>query len=171
MSVLVEAISVVVLRSAIDAHYPGGVRALERDSPGGTFCTDGYLARAGFLAQKDAEFFASMLEASGLVENVKGTAADFVIVDQNLGPARPCLWLEQGRERDGTPVVWHAVARRGALHVPNGWQPLTNLRIGVAPGRPFGKFVRFLRTEGDLDWFHDRRSGRLLATQRYLIAH
>ena len=171
MSVLAEAISVVISRAAVDRAYRGGIAALARDCPAQTFCTDGYLARAGFMSIRDAAFFTRMLEASGLVAQVNGVAADFVVVDQNLGPSQPCLWLELGRERDGTPVAWHAAARRGDRHVPDAWQPTRGVRIGDAPGRPFAKFVRFVGTEDRLDWYHDRRSGRLVAMARPFVAH
>lgn len=171
MSVLIEAISVVVSRSAVDRAYPGGIHALARVAPRETFCTDGYLVRIGFYAPEDAAYFAAMLEASGLRAEAAGAAADFVVVDQNLGPAKPCLWLETGRERDGTPVGWHALARRGVLHVPNEWRPVSGTRIGDAPGRPFSKFVRRVGREDRLDWYHDRRSGRLISMARPFPAH
>lgn len=171
MSVLADAISVIVARAAIDKHYPGGWHGFERDAPRETTCTDGYLARAGFYAQEDADYFLQLIAAAGLVLEKNGAAVDAVLVDQNLGPARPCLWLELGRERDGTRAAWHAAARRGTLHVPAGWEPVRGRRLGDRPGRAFGTLVRFLKTEDSVDWYHDRGSGRLVSMLRPFTAH
>ena len=172
MSVLAEAISVIISRAAIDKSYPGGYAALERDAPTETICTDGYLVRVGFYAMDDAQFFLRMLAASGLVIERHGIAIDAVLIDQNLGPSRTCLWIELGRERDGTLVCWHAAARRGALHVPIDWEPGRGPRLGDSPGRAFAKkLVRFIKTEDSLDWYHDRRSGRLVSMPSPFVAH
>ncbi len=123
MSVLAEAFSVVVSRAAIDRLYAGGLEALRRDAPGGTFCFDGLIARAGFNSRAAADFFAALLRASGLTHFVRGHAADFVLVEGLRGPLSPCLWLEFGHDRHGIPMCWHAAARRGVLRVPDGWEP------------------------------------------------
>ncbi len=171
MSVLADAISVIVSRTAIDKAYPGGWAGFERDAPRDTTCTDGYLARAGFLAAADAEYFLRVLGAAGLAVERGGIAVDAVLVDQNLGAARPCLWLELGRERDGTRAAWHSAARRGTLHVPACWEPARGRRVGEAAGRAFGSLVRYLKTEDSVDWYHDRGSGRLVSMARPFTAH
>jgi hypothetical protein len=132
MSVLAEAFSVIVSRAAIDRTYPGGVEAFRRDAPAGTFCTDGLLARAGFPTRASADFFAALLRASGLTQLVGGHAADFVLIDEQSGPLAPCLWLEHGRDRRGLRLCWHAVGRRGVLHVPEGWEPEADRLPGSA---------------------------------------
>lgn len=171
MSVLTEAISVVVLRAAAEKAYAGGAAGLASDAPGETFCADGYLLRVGFFNPEDARFFVDLLVAGGLERSRNGIAADFVVVDQNVGPLTPCLWLETGTERDGTPVAWHAAARRGDLHAPIGWRPLRGGRLGDWPGRPFSRLVRFVKREDRTDWFHDRHTGRLVGMPRPFTAH
>lgn len=171
MSVLAEAISVVAVRAAVEKHYAGGLAALARDAVREMFCYDGYLVRAGFFSMEDANFFAEVLQAGGLTRERNGAAADFALLDQNVGPRGHCLWLDFGKERDGTPVCWHAAARRGTLHAPIGWRPERGMRVGDAPGRPFERFVRFLKSEDQVDWYHDRRSGRLIGMPRPFVAH
>jgi hypothetical protein len=122
VSVLAEAISVVMSCSAVQRHYPGGLAALARDTPAGSFCSDGLLARAGFTSRGAAEFFAALMRASGLTQFVRGHAADYVLVDEQSGPLSACLWLEFGHDRNGVALCWHAAARRGSLRVPEGWQ-------------------------------------------------
>jgi hypothetical protein len=52
MAVLVEAISVVVRRDAIDRSYEGGWVAFVSSVPNATLCTDDQLARVGFMDPK-----------------------------------------------------------------------------------------------------------------------
>jgi hypothetical protein len=66
MSVLAEAISVIVCNAALQQGYPGAVAGFAADVPAGSFCTDGLIARAGFLAIEEAEFFLGLLRASGV---------------------------------------------------------------------------------------------------------
>jgi len=171
MSVLAEAISVVILRSVVEKRYPGGVRALAGECGSETFCADAHLLRVGFYSLEAAAFLAALLEASGLERARHGVAADFVLIDQNVGPLTQCLWLEFGRERDGTPVCWHAVGRRGNVQVPAGWRPEQGQRIGESANRPFARVVRFVKREDSTDWYHDRRSGRLIGLPAAFVAH
>jgi len=171
MSVLAEAVSVIVPRAVIDRAYPGGLDAFLRDCPNRTVCTDGLLVRAGFLKHEDAEYFAGLLAAEGLRVRERDVFVDVAIVDQNTGPLAVCLWLEFARERDGTPVCWHAAARRGALHVPEGWEREVSLTQARFIGRPFVEQLRFLRAEARLDWFHDRASGRVFAAPPMFPVH
>ncbi len=136
MSVLAEAFSVVVSRAAIDRLYAGGLEALRRDAPAGSFCADGLIARVGFGSRAAAEFFAALLRASGLSQFVRGHAADFVLVDGQSGPSCPCLWLEFGHDRHGIPMCWHATARRGVLRVPDGWEPGRRPRVEAREAGP-----------------------------------
>lgn len=171
MTVLAEAISVVISRTASARHYPGGLQELARVCPRETFCADAHLVRAGFYSMEDAQFLAHMLEASGLAGTVGGHAADFVLIDQNLGPLAPCLWIEFKRERDGTPVCWHALGRRDALMVPVGWRRERRNALADVPGAPFTRFVRRIASEENVDWYHDRRSGRLVSLARPFAVH
>jgi hypothetical protein len=171
MSVLAEAFSVVVPVSVLKRGYPDGLDGFARDCPNGSFCSDGVLARVGFLARKDAEYFLSMLTSAGLTVKSRDVYIDAALIDQNTGPVATCLWLELGRERDGTPVCWHVAARRGVLHVPEGWEPSPSFNAAGFLGRPFGKLLRHLRGEAGRDWFHDRSSGKVFSTPRAIVLH
>jgi hypothetical protein len=162
MSVLAEAISVVVCRAAIDHSYMGGMAAFERDAPSGTFCSDGLLARAGFYTVEQAEYFVAVLRACGLRSDASGVAADCVVVDRNLGPMKTCLWVEFGYNRAGIALCWHTAGRRGNLCAPAGWTPPSK-PIGDAPGQAFGRQVRLVQRDHRMEWFRERGSGRLLA--------
>lgn len=97
MAVLVEAISVVVRRDAIDRAYAGGWGEFVRRVPNATLCTDGELARVGFMSPGDTEQYVRGLEARGLVFMREGQARDLVVVDQQRGPTTPCEWIEFAR--------------------------------------------------------------------------
>ena len=49
MSVLIEAISVVIQLEAVERFYPGGLEGLIESPPNGTLCHDDQLVRVGFM--------------------------------------------------------------------------------------------------------------------------
>ena len=108
MSVLIEAISVIVRNQTIDSRYPGGVTGYAADCPNHTFCSDGRLARVGFLSPRDVRFFVEMLESHGLMCRQGWASVDIAVVDQNQGPDPCCLWLDFGHRSDGTAQCWPA---------------------------------------------------------------
>jgi hypothetical protein len=116
MAVLCEGISVIVRRDSIDSRFNGGWAAFEELVPNATLCTDGELARVGFMDPDSVQDFVSELEIGGLVfdaEELRNAAElfgvaedglgddlareDIAVVDQLRGPTRPCNWLEFGR--------------------------------------------------------------------------
>ena len=94
MAVLVEAISVVVRRDAINARYPGGWDGFLGIVPNATLCCDDHLAQVGFMAPADVEAFIHQLERGGLVFERDGRAVDLAVVDQLQGPMFSAEWLE-----------------------------------------------------------------------------
>ncbi len=156
MAVLVEGISVVVRRDAIDAGYPGGWPAFVENAPNATLCTDRELARIGFLDPRAVETFVAALTAHGLVFVDAGCCVDMVVVDQQRGPTVRCEWLEFSAlsvagggkvhacwlyedRRVGHGVHFCESARR--LVAPAGWeyegslsQQFTFVPTGSSPG-------------------------------------
>jgi hypothetical protein len=96
MAVLIEAISLVIRREAIDRTYPGGLERFAGEVPNATLCADDALVRVGFLTASEAAEFAELIEARGLVHLRAGEAADFCRVDQVDGPTDPCRWVSFG---------------------------------------------------------------------------
>jgi hypothetical protein len=68
MAVLVEGISVIVRRDAVQSLYPGGWEGFVADAPNKTLCADPNLARVGFMAPDDVKAFVAQLERVGLSE-------------------------------------------------------------------------------------------------------
>ncbi len=94
MAVLVEAISVIIRRDAINARFSGGWRAFLEAAPNSTLCSDEHLTRVGFMSPADALVFIKQMEKGGLIFLRNGQAADIAIVDQLCGPTTPTEWLE-----------------------------------------------------------------------------
>ena len=94
MAVLVEAISVIVRRDAIDRLYSGGWDSFIKTIPNQSFCTDDELTRVGFLSPDETEAYIDELFTGGLRYLVDGKAQDVCVVDQQRGPMVECDWLE-----------------------------------------------------------------------------
>jgi hypothetical protein len=132
MAVLVEATSVVVRREAIDVWLDGGWARFQDIVPNQTLCTDGELARVGFMTPSDTEGFVKRLEYEGLTFYDGEKAIDLAIVDQDRGPTCRVGWLEvirialdvndesvtAGYLLDGSPAL---PSRTDWLSAPEGW--------------------------------------------------
>jgi hypothetical protein len=171
MSVLIEAISIVVPNDVLQGHYPQGVEGFARDCPNATFCTDGRISRVAFMSARDTGFFLQLLRACGLDYRPEGAAGGVIVVDQNTGPAQPCVWLEFGHNEAGIALAWHAGHRPGKPVVPYGWDHERIDALQYAPGTPFPRRLRYLRTEDSQDWFQDRRTGELLCIGSAFVTH
>jgi hypothetical protein len=94
MAVLVEGISVVVRRDAIEAKIDGGWQAFQELVPNQTLCTDGQLASVSFMSPIDVENFCQSLKQVGLLFTKKGTPHDFAVVGMDTGPTAATPWIE-----------------------------------------------------------------------------
>ena len=94
MAVLVEAISVIVRRDAIDRQFQGGWHEFENVVPNSTLYADDELGRVGFMSPPDVETFVRYLEEGGLTFVKNGKPEDIAVVDQMRGPTMPADWLE-----------------------------------------------------------------------------
>ena len=167
MAVLVEAISVVVRRAAIDAKFPGGWAAFAAHAPNRTLCADGEIARLGFMSPADVESFVRALELAGLTHLDGDTAVDLVVVDQMSGPASPSGWLEFGHVelagRGGKVAACRlAGSRVASIMLPEGWEYEGSLShtYGFIPAGEVDKSLEFLRHENGVDVFLNRLTGR-----------
>lgn len=184
MAVLVEGISVVVRRAAIELRYGGGVDAFVEAVAGPTFCADDELACIGFLATTDAETFCEALATAGLSFGDGGAAADVAIVDQFEGVATMTDWLEFARlDFDGAgheiAVCWFYEGQRfaGALHtpsdelevaIPDGWEYETSLsaKALAIPEDEIAERLEFVRHDASgRDVYRDRATGEELYAQ------
>jgi hypothetical protein len=129
VSVLCEAISVIVSRTALDTCYPGGVVGYELHCPNSTFCHDEWLTRVGFMHPDDVgAFVEALVRRTGLSFVEAGRFVDIAIVDQVSGPTRPCDWLDFSR-KSGVTRAWLSGRDPGELATPPGWAPGRSLSL------------------------------------------
>ena len=171
MPVLVEAFSVIIRAAAISAKYRGGWPRFRSDVPNATFCSDGELARVGFMTPPDFIAYIELLEARGLQHLDGDRAVDFAVVNMLDEPEllHECDWLEFGETEldDGRRVAACRLAGSDSeeLAVPEGWTgPVemmylppeeTNARMRLLRRRPNGVEVFEDRTTGK-EWYAGR---------------
>jgi hypothetical protein len=178
MAVLVEAISVVVRRDAIDRAFDGGWRAFVSRVPNATLCTDNQLARVGFMDPNAVQKFVDGLQAAGLVFLRSDLCIDIAVVDQQRGPTMPCEWLEFARIPFGktggkVAACWlfegprlaagiHLPGESIDLATPNGWtfEGSISERVSFVLTEDVAVRLKYLRTERGLDVFLDTTTGR-----------
>ena len=167
MAVLIEAISVVVRRDAIQRCFPGGWEEFSRTPPNQTYCTDHSLARIGFMNPADVGAYVTMLERNGLTFQDAGQSVDLAVVDQRHGPTVPARWLTMGKveiEGHDVSIAWLGEEYDGGVAVPCGWVPKNCIQY-VDPGDMDDR-VKFLRREKGIDVYLDLRTGKELYTGR-----
>ena len=128
MSVLIEALCVVLKASAVIEKFPGGFEGFAASLPPGTFCADGELVRVGFLRAPDLLDFITRLESAGFVAKPGANEADLVVVDESRGLLAPCAWAEFARVRALVALLEPvAICKRPGtpdepLMTPEGWE-------------------------------------------------
>ena len=153
MPVLCEAFSVIVRRDSIDRVLKNGWEEFLATVPNETLCTDGDLARVGFMDPDAVKKYIKTLEYLGLKflsdeTNVDETkeSIDIAVVDQFSGPTTKCDWIEYGElpiDKTGKKIAccWLFEGRRigGGLHfrqdmnlqivTPSWWEPNKMLKL------------------------------------------
>jgi len=173
--VLVEALSVVIRREAVEDRFPGGWQGFLRQIPNRTLCCDRDLARVGFMNPADVGAYVSTLEAGGLVFQKDDQAVDFVVVDQFRGPTLPASWLKYGRIETGGMKInacWLAERVPAEIALPEGWKyegSLSDTGIFVASDTMNDR-MKFLRRENSLDVYLDQRTGKEVFVGRPAIS-
>jgi len=165
VAVLVEGISIVVLRESIERAYPGGWQGFVDDCPNRTLCADTYLARVGFMTPVDVEAFVHRIEKCGLVLREGGEAVDIAVVDQVEGPTLPCRWLQFGHVEVSGHVVAaarHADCLEMVLIKPDGWRYEESLTAHhtFVPNEQVEERLRLLQEDGSMDVYLDFDTGK-----------
>ena len=125
MAVQVEMLSVVMRADRLAlAEAAGAVFDWRSCNP--TYCTDGDLARVGFMNPLDVRAFVEGLAAHGLVYLDEGRARDLVVIEMGV-PVVPCDWVEVVSlpASDTDPVPVEAARLRGGpprpVSLPEAW--------------------------------------------------
>jgi len=123
MSVLVEAISVIVRVETLKTKYPGGPVRYWLDCPNQTFCTDRILTRVGFMAACDVKVWIDRLQELGFTAVDENNAfVDFAVIDQQDGPTRDCDWLLWGTHKAGYGLTWLKGSDPSECRFPRNWK-------------------------------------------------
>lgn len=180
MAVLVEAISVIVRRGAIDDHYAGGWEGFLRSIPICPFCTDDELVRLSFMTPSDVGIVVGILKEGGLTFLREGKAIDMAVVDQIRGPTTTAEWLEFAHlnfEGSGNKVAacWlyegprmghgtHMTSLNMTLATPEGWTYENSItaRCRFVSNEEREEKLKFLRREGAVDVYLDLTTGKEL---------
>jgi hypothetical protein len=178
MAVLVEAISVVVRRDAIDEKLPGGWETFVEEVSNNTLCTDGTLARVGFMTPEDVEEFMRFLAKGGLTFVKEGKAIDVAVVDQMRGPTTPAEWLEFahipcGNDGGEVAACWlfegprvaagvHVPSMPMNLAVPDEWRYEESLSANslFVPTEEAEERLQFRGHDNGVDVYIDRTTGK-----------
>ena len=134
MSVLVEALSLVVARKVLDVSYPGGTDAFlkwmsEPHVPCRCCCADENLVSASFFGAEDATEVGDDLLLLGFVAEDNGRFYELAFIDQAEGPTLPCDWLEWTKHAEGYSSCWLAGTEPGEFHAPDAWTPEQSRRL------------------------------------------
>ena len=135
MAVLVEGISVLVRKDAIENKMQGGWKRFLLTVPNSTLCHDDELARVGFMEPATTREFMEELESMGLTYIEEGKPVDMLVCDQQSGPLADCEWIQFARfpiegGKVGMAWLWlgsrrgfgvHMPAKGLKLHTPPGW--------------------------------------------------
>ena len=158
MAVLIEALNVLIPVAVLDRRFPGGASAYRDRSPNATFCADGELTRIGFMTPRDTQLFTGALQRLGFeFLDDKGSAVDFVVVDQNTGPTSPCDWLEFGVGNTMSAAWLRGSSPPGQVFCPDGWEP-RETPLTFVPNEELDR-MKFLGRSGPSDRYLDREAG------------
>jgi tetratricopeptide (TPR) repeat protein len=181
MPVLVEGISIILRREAIEKKLPGGWAFFKKAVPEATSCFDDRLARVAFMMPQDAQAYIDHLEQFGLVYLADGYARDLAVVSQFEGIIDSCDWLEFRRVPvPGGGEVAVCRYRRGPaeetedwgqpleIATPPGWiyeESLSSKSVYV-PRSEMDKRLKYLRTENRTEVYLDLETGKEVYTGR-----
>ncbi|HEX6576662.1 MAG TPA: hypothetical protein VF042_16960 [Gemmatimonadaceae bacterium] len=167
MSVLVEAVSIVVKRAALDCKYPGGTAeflcmlASRRSAEHRFVCSDTNLICLSYFTPDAADRGAETLLKAGLIDIDDNEFIDFAMVDQHYGPTLQCTWLAWQREPPGFTRAWLAGELPGGLSVPDGWTPEGARNIKRIDIREIPDKAMKLAEENGVETWLDFTTGRI----------
>jgi hypothetical protein len=166
MSVLVEAISVLVTSSTLAAKYPGGVEQYELDAPNDTYCSDGHLTRVGFMAPLDVKAFVNKLRELGLAFHDGRQFVDIAVVDQHQGPTSLCPWLECGRHPKWFALAWLRGMSPSPMAAPRDWTVDQSAQLHFVSQEDAHSSILPLLRDGMVDSVLDYATGKIVYVGR-----
>lgn len=174
MSVLVEAISLIIRRSSLDRKFRGGTGAFlnycasRLSSEHRYACADQNLVSLSYYTNDAAHRGAVPLLGAGLVEIENNAFADFAVVDQHFGPTDSCAWIEWSRDAAGFTSAWLAGELPGELCTPEGWTVEQSLQLKRADMSVLSDRALQLADENGVETWLDFATGRVITGCRLI---
>lgn len=166
MSVLLEALAVVLRGATLEGRDGTAPDLYGRIIANDTFRADGRLAAVSFRSPHDVGELCDALIAAGLVLDEDDAFVDVAVVDQFRGPTRDCAWLDCYAHDDGYALCCPAGEDPGDMTAYEGWSPDQRPDLEFIDSGEMGERLRFLRREGNRDVFLDRDSGEEVFIER-----
>jgi hypothetical protein len=166
MPVLVEANSIIVRVAAIHDRFAGGFAAFANDVPNSTLCSDGEVARVGFMNPNDGSDYIDRLIGFGLIFKRGEQCEDIGVAIQSEGLALPCDWLDYGTIEiapgQSVCAVWLKGSAGRQVFCPERWSYEKSLsrQYTVVPPQHVGKALTFLRHDNGIDVYRDALTGK-----------
>jgi hypothetical protein len=156
MSVLVEPISIIVRRRALDHHWPGGAdaylaAAISAEPPASVACADDDLTSVSFLATDDCRRWLERLEQHDIT--------DAVALDP-FNPLGSCDWIEWRQHPDGFVYAWLAGTDPGSVVAPTILRPSESRRKAAGDG----DHMLRLANEDGVEYWLDLETGQQITS-------
>jgi hypothetical protein len=122
MSVLVEALTVVIRPDRLTAIHPRAVDQFFKNAPNKTARADSHLVAVGFMNPDDVRVYVRTLEQEARFRHLEdGECIDIAVVSQIGGLTAPCKWLAVGTDARGVVHAWLKGTEPGPIAAFNGW--------------------------------------------------
>lgn len=181
MAILIEGITVIVRRPAVEERYAGGLEAFAAAAPTPLVCLDDDLIAVAFMDPGEAEEYCTGLAEAGIRFGDEERPPEVAIADQFHGLLTETDWIELARvdfdeEGHEITVAWF---HEGEEHtgdlpgpgeelevaVPEGWSYETSMSAlaRFVPEEEMAARLEFVRHDADgCDVYRDRATGEEL---------
>jgi len=158
VSVLIEAINVIVRCETVVAKYPGGLHGYASSVPNRTFCDDGFIARVGFMKPDDVGIWTSHLAAFGFtLQRPDESFDEIAVIDERTGATRRCDWLGYGELFEPLAQFVHLLTAgekgRADIFAPGNWEPLDE-PFNFVPNEEIDR-LQFIESTGGVGLYID----------------
>jgi hypothetical protein len=150
--------SVVARNSTITERFPGGMDGDADARPNASFCTDGNVARVGFMAFDDANAHVEWLRSFGFVISPETSDSEIAIVREDKGHLLPCNWLQLGSV-DGRPIAWLSGTEPGLAVIPRAEFERASTTSPLSPEELRQRYDLVSRDDRGLETYQDKATG------------
>jgi len=165
MSVVIEAVCVVVPTKTLDVTYPGGADQFLLDSLPPRWdpryaLRDPYLACLSFYSGDLAwTMVVHLIEHANLIGIDQNAWQDLAIIEQGRGPTMPATWLDWRDHPDGFTVAWLATdPAPDEMIAPSDWTAERSRNLTRGDVRDDPDMLKLAEEDG-LQFWIDLRTG------------